>query len=222
MFNLIMKDIAIQKKTLLYTLLFTVFAPIAYFSMNLNGLALYVLPPMATTHIFITFAAKYDEKNNCEIILNSLPLKRNEIVISKYMSVFVFAAIGLVYSILIGFIGKLTGLSMFDSSISLLHIVFVFASVCIFSSIFFPFYLKFGFIKMNLFNVILFMLIVFVPTTAIEYVGANPNNILVQKFNYFISNTSSFTQNSLALTIGLIFFLTSLMISIRIYNNKEF
>ncbi|MGH4117682.1 ABC-2 transporter permease [Clostridium sp.] len=222
MFNLIIKDIAIQKKTLLYTFLYAIFAPLAFSSMNLNGFALYVLPPMATTYIFISFAVKYDEKNKSEIILNSLPLKRDDIVIAKYMSIFVFATLGLAYSILIGFIGKFTGLSMFDSSISLLHIVLVLSSVCIFSSIFFPFYFRFGFIKMNFFNVLLVMLIVFVPTTAIEYAGSNPNNIFVRNINFFITNTSSFTQNSLALVIGLIFFLISLMISIRIYNNKEF
>ncbi|MBK5241174.1 ABC-2 transporter permease [Clostridium sp.] len=222
MFNLVVKDIAIQKKTLLYTFLYAVFAPIAFFSMNLNGFALYVLPPMATTYMFISFAAKYDEKNKSEIIINSLPVKRDDIVISKYISIFVFATLGLVYSILVGFLGKLTGLSMFDSSISLLHIVLVLASVCIFSSIFFPFYFRFGFIKMNFFNVLLVMLIVFLPATAIEYASSNPNNIFVQKIHYFINTTSSFTQNSLALVIGLIIFLISLMISIHIYNNKEF
>ena len=111
---------------------------------------------------------------------------------------------------------------MFTRSISLLDIVLVLTSVCIFSSIFFPVYFKFGFIKMNFFNVILVMLIVFIPTTAIEYASSNPTNILVQKITYFINNTSSLTQNSLALIIGLIFFLISLMISIHIYNNKEF
>ena len=75
---------------------------------------------------------------------------------------------------------------------------------------------------MNLFNVILVMLIVFLPSVAIGYATENPNNNFVQKINYFIGNTSSFTQNSLALLIGLIFFLISLMISIRIYKNKEF
>lgn len=222
MFNLIIKDIAIQKKTLLYTLLYAIFAPIAFFSMAPNGFGLYVFPPMAITYIFISFAANYDEKNKSEIVLNSLPLKRNDIVISKYISIFVFAIIGIIYAILIGFIGKATGLPMFSRSISFLDIVSVFTAVCIFSSIFFPVYFKFGYIKMNFFNVILVMLIIFVPSSVIEYATENPNNIFVIKINYFINNTSSFTHNSLALLIGLIFFFISLMISIRIYKNKEF
>ncbi|MBU3146169.1 ABC-2 transporter permease [Clostridium sp. CF012] len=222
MFNLIIKDIAIQKKTLLYALLYAIFAPIAFSSMEPSGFVLYVLPPMAITYIFISFAASYDEKNKSEIILNSLPLKRDDIVISKYLSIFVFAIIGIIYSILIGFIGKATGLPMFTRSISFLDIVSVLTAVCIFSSMFFPVYFKFGYIKMNFFNVILFMSFLFIPSAAIEYATENPNNIFVQKITYFINNTSSFTHNSLALIIGLIFFLISLMISIRIYKNKEF
>ncbi|MBU3191789.1 ABC-2 transporter permease [Clostridium bowmanii] len=222
MFNLVIKDIAIQKKTLLYALLYAIIAPIAFFSMAPNGFGLYVLPPMATTYIFISLAVSYDEKNKSEIVINSLPIKRVDIVISKYISVFVFATIGIIYSILIGFIGKFTGLQVFAMSISLLDIVLVFTSVCIFSSIFFPVYFKFGYIKMNFFNVILAMVVIFLPSIAISYAIENPNSIFVQKINYFLSNTSSFTQNSLALLIGLIFFLISLIISIRIYKNKEF
>jgi len=221
MSNLIIKDIAIQKKTLLYSLIYTIFAPIAFFSMGPSGFGLYVLSPIATAYLFITFGASYDEKNKSEIILNSLPLKRNEIVISKYISIFVFAILGIIYSILIGFIGKTAGLSMFTRSISLLDIVLVLVSVCIFSSIFFPVYFKFGFVKMTFFNVILLMLMMILPSIVIEYVNKNPNNILVNKFNYFVNNTSSLIQNSLTLIIGLIFFLISLIISLRIYSNKE-
>jgi ABC-2 type transport system permease protein len=222
MLNLIVKDILIQKKTLLYALLYAILAPIVFSSMKPIGLGLYVLPPMAITYMFISFAVSYDEKNKSEIILNSLPIERNDIVISKYISTFVFAILGIIFSILIGFIGKTAGLSMFTRLISLMDIVLVLTSVCILSSIFFPVYFKFGYIKMNLFNVIILMLIMILPTTVFEYFTENPNNILVQNISYFINNTSSFTQNSLILLTGLILFLISLMISIRIYNSKEF
>ena len=190
--------------------------------MGPSGFGLYVISPMAVIYIFITLAVSYDDKNKSEFILNSLPLERSDIVISKYMSTFVYAIIGIIYSILIGLIGKATGLSMFSRSISLLDIVFVFTTACIFSSIFFPVYFKFGNIKMKFFNVILLMIIFFVPMNVITYVSENPNNIFVHKFNYFMNNTSSIMQNSLAIIIGLIIFLISLMISIHIYNNKEF
>lgn len=222
MLNLIVKDILIQKKTLLYTLIYAILAPIVFSSMKPIGFGLYVLPPMAITYMFISFAVSYDEKNKSEIILNSLPIERNDIVISKYISTFVFAILGIIYSILVGFIGKTIGFSMFTRWISLMDIVLVLTSACILSSIFFPVYFKFGYIKMTLFNVIILMLIMILPTTVFDYFAENPNNILVQNINYFINNTSSFIQNSLALLTGLIFFLISLRISIHIYNSKEF
>lgn len=222
MFNLIVKDILIQKKTLLYALLYTVFLSITFSSLKPSGVGLYILAPIITAYMFINFAASFDEKNNSEIILNSLPLKRDDIVIAKYISIFIFAIIGIIYSMLIGFIGKATGLPMYTVSISFLNIVIIFSSVCIVSSIFFPMYFKFGYTKSIIFNTILFMVIFFLPILAIDYSGSNPNNIFVQKINYFISTTSSFTQNSLAIIVGLIIFLLSLMFSLKIYNNKEF
>jgi ABC-2 type transport system permease protein len=221
-FNLVLKDILIQKKSLLYALLYTVFLSITFSSLKPSGVGLYVLAPIITAYMFINFAASFDEKNKSEIILNSLPLKRDDIVIAKYISIFIFAIICIIYSILIGFIGKTTGLPMYTRSISFLDIVLIFSSVCIVSSIFFPMYFKFGYTKSLIFNTMLFMVIFFLPILAIQYAGSNPNNIFVQKINSFIISTSSFTQNSLALIIGLILFLISLMISIHIYNNKEF
>lgn len=141
MLNLIIKDILIQKKTLLYAFLYTIVAATGFFTMNDSGIFLYVLSPIGITYMFIYYAANYDDKNKSEIILNSLPLKRDEIVISKYISAFLFASIGIIYSILIDFIGRKTGL-LHTMSISLLDIVSVIAFVCILSSIYFPVYFK--------------------------------------------------------------------------------
>ncbi|MGH4052806.1 MAG: ABC-2 transporter permease [Clostridium sp.] len=143
-------------------------------------------------------------------------------VIAKYISTFVFGIVGIICSIIVGFIGNTLGLLIFIGSISTLDIVLVVMSTCIFSSIFYPMYFKFGVSRMKIFTVLIFMVLFFVPTSAIEYIANNPGNIIVQKFTYFINNTPSLTQNFLALSIGLISLLISLMISIRTYNNKKF
>jgi len=221
MLNLIKKDIIIQKKTLLIAFSYTILFSITFSSLPI-GLGLYAVAPIVAAFTFITNAVNYDEKNNCEIVLNSLPLKRADIVISKYISTFVFVIIGFIYSILIGLIGNTTGFAIYNVSISLLDIALTLTSVCIFSSIFFPLYFKFGTIKMKVINTLLFVLIIFLPILGFYYANKNPNNILVRKIIYSINNTSSFTLTSLALIVGLIIFLISLIVSIRIYNNKEF
>lgn len=222
MLNLVIKDIAIQKKTLLFAFFYTAFISICFNSMGPNGLALYVVAPILTNYLLVSNAVNYDEKNKSEIVLNSLPLKRDDIVIAKYISIFVFTIMGFIYSILIGFIFKGTGFSTFNNSISLLDIVLVFISVCIFSSIFFPMYFRFGATKMKLFNLLLCMLFILVPLTSISYAIKYPNNILVQKFTCLINNVPSLIQYLLTLVIGLIILLISLVISLGIYKNKEF
>ena len=222
MLNLLKKDIIIQKKTLLTTFFITILFSVTFSSFKPASLGLYMIAPVVVAYTLIMNAVAYDEKNNCEFVLNSLPLERSDIVISKYISIFVFIIIGFIYSVLIGFIGKTTGLQIYNISISLLDIVLTLTAACIYGSIYFPLYFKFGYIKMKIINTILFMLLMLLPTIGFNYAIENPNNPLVQKINYLVANTSRLTQNSLALIIGLIFLLISLIISIRIYNNKEF
>ena len=222
MLNLVIKDILIQKKSLLYAFLYTIFLSFSFSSLKPVGLGLYVLCPLAASYLLTYNAVNYDDKNKSEIILNSLPIKREEIVIAKYISAIMYAVIGIIYSIVIGLIGNAAGFSIYAMSISLWNIILAFTSVCIFGALFLPVYFKYGAIRARVFNIILFMVIFFLPVATINYVSKNPNNILVQKFNYFINNTSSLMLNSLPLIIGIIIFLASTMISIRIYNNKEF
>ena len=103
-------------------------------------------------------------------------------------------------------------------SISLFDLVIVLAFVCIFSSIYFPVYFKFGGIKANQFIVRVLLLFSGLPLVAF----ANGNYNLLQRLYYAIISMTSISIDYLALIVGLIMFLISLMISIGIYNNKEF
>ena len=217
MLNLLIKDILIQKKTFLYGLLYTIVASTGFFTMIDSSFILYVLSPMAITYMFITYAASKDDKNKSEFILNSLPLKRNQIVLSKYISAFVFAAIGIIYSLTIGFIGSTTGL-LLSMTISLSDIVSVLAFACIFSAIYFPICFKFGGIKANQFIVILIMFITFLPLLAF----ANRNNNVLQRMYNSIISATSLSLNYIALIIGLVMFMISLIVSLWIYKNKEY
>ena len=217
MINLVIKDILIQKKTFLFALFYTIVAATGFFTMNNNGFVLYELSPMVIIYMFITYAASYDDKNKSEFVLNSLPLKRNQIVISKYLSAFVFAAIGVIYSISVGFLARTTGL-ISTRSISLFDVVSVLASASIYSSMYFVMYFKFGGVKAN--QIIVIVIIIFSSIPLLVF--ANGNDNVLTKMYYFIIRTTSLSINSLALMIGLILNLISLVISIRLYKNKQF
>ena len=215
MFNLIIKDMIIQKKTFLYALLFSIVVSTNFLFMNTgsNGVSLYMFLPIAISYMFITFALSYDDKNKSAIVLNSLPLKRSDLVISKYISIFVFVAIGIIFSIVTGFIGKTAGLPMFTTSISLNNVITVLSLTCIINSILLPIYFKFGSIKTQIFTAVMITLPIFVLNS--------PTRVMPPKLMDFINNSSNLTLISLATITSLIFFIISLIISIHIYNKKE-
>ena len=103
---------------------------------------------------------------------------------------------------------------MFTRFINFYDIVKVLTTVCIFNSIIFPVYFKFGAIKTQILTVILLLIPMLIFT--------NPDSALIEKLSYFINNTSSLGQVFFALMIALIFFSISLIISLKIYSKKEF
>lgn len=214
MLNLIKKDIFIQKMTFLYAFIIVLVSSTNFMNPGPNGLILYVFSPIFINYMFINFALSYDAKNKGEIVLNSLPIKRKEIVIAKYVSIFVFAAIGIIYSIVIGFIGKIAGLSMFTTTITLKNIVTILTYSCLYNSMLLPIYFKLGYMKSQIFTIILIALVMIA--------FSDPNNIVIQKVFQFINNRSSLTLYFLALIANLFTLIISLIASILIYNNKEF
>ncbi|MBN3526167.1 ABC-2 transporter permease [Paenibacillus apiarius] len=77
MFNLILKDILIQKKIIIFYIATIILYLLVDTSLVLIGFIYSV--------VFIMNAYSYDEKDNVNILLNSLPYTRKEIVSSKYI-----------------------------------------------------------------------------------------------------------------------------------------
>lgn len=85
MVNLIFKDILIQKKMILLYIA----TIILYLLIDVSLVRIGFLYSLA----FITMAFSYDEKDNANILLNSLPYTRKEIVSSKYIGVLIHVSI---------------------------------------------------------------------------------------------------------------------------------
>jgi len=86
MINLILKDVLIQKKIIL----FYIATLIIYL---LAGVPSLIPLGFLYSVIFILNAFAYDEKDNANILLNSLPYTRKEIVSSKYIGSLIFTTI---------------------------------------------------------------------------------------------------------------------------------
>ncbi|MEY9979511.1 ABC-2 transporter permease [Lysinibacillus sp. RC79] len=93
MINLILKDFLIQKKLIL----FYIATIIIYL---LAGVPLIFLGFLYSV-IYILNAFAYDEKDNANILLNSLPYTRKEIVSSKYIGSLIFTTL-FVFMIYVG------------------------------------------------------------------------------------------------------------------------
>ena len=94
MINLILKDVLIQKKLILFyiaTIIIYLWAGVP--SLLFLGFLYSV--------IFILNAFAYDEKDNANILLISLPYTRKEIVSSKYIGSLIFTTI-FVFMIYVG------------------------------------------------------------------------------------------------------------------------
>jgi ABC-2 type transport system permease protein len=104
MFNLLIKDLLIQKKSLWYLLFYILILLLVFTSTSMDGdiaVVLYATCTCFIGYLLIAGACSYDEQNRSEVFLNSLPITRKDIVLSKYLSIFVYTVIGLVAGILI-------------------------------------------------------------------------------------------------------------------------
>jgi ABC-2 type transport system permease protein len=91
MFNLVLKDILIQKKTFVLGLFYI---PIMAIAFQHSVTSMIPAGIVGLTYIVLITACAYDDKYKTDIMLNSLPLHRNSIVLARYMSLFLYYVIG--------------------------------------------------------------------------------------------------------------------------------
>lgn len=128
MYNLIKKDIKMQKMSSLFLL------PVLLFYLFLNTPSIWIGVIFCIALIMNAFAN--DEKSNIHILLNSLPYTRKEIVSSKYISTFIF-----IFMVLITlFFGNLI---IYKELLDWKSSFFIISSVMVFTSFSLPFSYKF-------------------------------------------------------------------------------
>lgn len=217
MFNLVLKDILIQKKSLiLYCLVSFIFTLINQTNSN-NSTMLFIMIPVFISYSLLMGACTYDDKNKCHIMLNSFPVNRIDLVISKYLSTFVFMFIGFLLIFLITTILNFSGFSHFSRMINLEDILGFSISIILLSSIYFPIYFKFGYYKLRYVNMVLFMSGFFIPPMLVGAIskGTAPNFIL------YLNSQPNWLVNTFAIIATFIILLSSMLLSARFYLNKD-
>ena len=221
MFSLVLKDILIQKKNLFAILIYP-FIGILAFGFSFGSSTGYIFSIISIGYVMILTASGYDEKNKFDVVLNSLPLKRDDAVIAKYMSVAVFFVMGSILTAAAGIVVKLTGLFPYINIIKLSDVLLAACSLCLYYAIYFPLNYKFGAIKMKLINMLIYMVFIFVPMFVAGLIKDNPDDKSLQAVLHVIGRMSSSSVSLIIAAAVLILLVLSINISIGIYRNKDF
>ncbi|MDA7028333.1 ABC-2 transporter permease [Bacillus sp. CLL-7-23] len=202
MFNLIHKDIVLQKKTLAVLFL---------------GLCAYLILDASPIWVGIAFSIaismntfSIDEKSSIHILLNSLPYTRKEIVSSKYIVVVLFTLM-MAAAIFIG------NFMIHGEFILWKDILFMIAIVIVAASFMLPFCYKFKSNYLLIASIIAFVLYMLI----INFVVQNLND----KMREFIHMLLTLQNTPLYLIVAIsviTLYGCSWILSIRIYRNKVF
>jgi len=209
MYQLIFKDVLLLKKILLLVLGFIVFF---LFLENPPSFAIAL-----AGFIYISNSGSFDNLSHSDLMWNSLPISRNKIVSAKYISILIF---GLFVK---GVVTVLQGLlyytfKMYEQPFpeaSQLAIGFV--SILIVASIYYPIFYKFGEKYARILMMITVLGTVVLGNIVWFFVKSKVENVL-----QFLSQYSYDQVLVVGIVATLIIFVSSWLLSIRIYKAKDF
>ena len=228
MVNLVWKDLLISKRYLWVVPLYGFFAFFAFRTMPDGGLS---AATVAVTYMLMLQAITQDDKNKSEIMLNSLPLRRLDIVLAKYLSVFLYAALGILSFLLAQGMITVIGIPISISKISSEEILGALIAMIVMISIYFPIYFKFGSLRSRMVGMFLFLACLFFLPLGIQIVhrfgGLNNSTwptimVSTQRVVSRLQTQADWQIASYLLVCALILLAASVSLSLRFYRRREF
>jgi len=219
MISLIKKDLKLSVKINIFAVFYALFVS-ASGLINGNPFVaniLYVLSIIMFTFITVLYVNGYDDKYKSEIILNSFPIDRRDIIRGKYISLIIFILIS--SGAIIIFTNMLPRILSKEGKVGAnIYTLIIAANILLlFYSIYYPFYFKIGG-GLKTFNTILWLLLVIGPNLLVKAFKALDQKGLLEK----LMNIDFDKINLYMLVISLIIYYLSLQMSKKIYMKKEF
>lgn len=219
MIGLIKKDLKLSIKINLFAVIYVLFISVnGLLSKDLLiGNIIYVLSIIIFTFVVVIYVNGFDDKYKSEVILNSFPLDRRNIVRSKYITLIIFILIS--SAVIVALTNVLPMLLNIDGRASAnIHTVIIAANVLLlFYSIYYPIYFKVG-EGLRTFNTILWLLLVIGPNLLVKALKTLDQRKLLE----ILAHIDLDKINLYLLGISLIIYYLSLQISKKIYVKKEF
>lgn len=214
MFNLILKDILIQKKNVAIVLAYVI-GSFFFFSYMPYGIFTVIIA--ATVYIISQGAFWIDEKNNADFMLNSLPIDRKTLVKAKYLSIYLYYFAASILYVLIYMLNSFLHFVRVTQDV-LRPEVFIAGFICaiIISSVNYPAYLKFGITKSRYVMFILFF--------AIFALAGEISKVIEKSFGNapdLIGASSSLLGMVICVLTGIVVHYLSYLLSYNLYKNKD-
>ncbi len=218
--QLIKKELILQKKTLGFGLLYSLLLFAVFANAIFEGFA-YSMSAFGMLYITIVGIAQAEYKNNSDIIINSLPTTRREIVGAKYLSIITCTIIALVIVSFVGLVFHQLPAPFHYRLINMVDVVMILVSVLLLAAISLPIYFKTGAQWVRIVNMFIFMIIFFAPAQIAVYLSKNGYQPWIQSLTHIARDQSwLFSLSVLAIMLGLL--LVSYFISLKIYLKKDF
>ncbi|MCC0699732.1 ABC-2 transporter permease [Clostridioides sp. ZZV15-6383] len=209
--GLILKDLLNLKGNVKFILLFIIM--FGFMSSlgdgNVNNF-IGVIIVLCTTMIVSTFS--YDDLNKWDSYVLTMPIKRNDIVLSKYLTMLIFSFIGVLVSLIVSIIIGYFKNTLVLSETLLINALTLSVSIC-FGSLILPLIYKFGTERARLLMILCFL----VPTLALLVFKSILENISSPISIEIIFNTLTYSLPFIATFL----FVVSYFISSKIYSKKE-
>lgn len=220
MYNLVIKEFLLQKKYMIIYVLYGIgIAVAACFTPGIVSNFFYVFYITTASYLSVMYSNGYEMRGQSEVMLNSLPVNREQIINAKYIYLQILI---ILYSILIfifSFVARIINKSS-TAAFSINMYVISFIVLGLVFSIYYPLYFKLGREKLRVVT-LFFYLIIFVSPEFYSKAAINPEKYHLVKVLTFVTNNSNLVLISLSAVVILLLIASS-SISARIYKNKEF
>ncbi|HBF0182919.1 TPA: ABC-2 transporter permease [Clostridioides difficile] len=209
--GLILKDLLNLKGNIKFILLFIImFGFMSSLGDGNDNNFIGVIIVLCTTMIVSTFS--YDDLNKWDSYVLTMPINRNDIVLSKYLTMLIFSFIGVLVSLIVSVtIGYFKNTLILNETL-LINALILSISVC-FGSLILPLIYKFGTERARLLMILCFL----VPTLALLVFKSILENISSPISIEIILNTLVYSLPFVAILL----FVISYFISSKIYSKKE-
>lgn len=222
MSTLIYKELLVQKRSLRFNLGYVLFL-MAVFGLSGGPFSemAYIMGSVAVAFMFTQTGCAYDDKNKGEVIINSLPLSRRDVVRAKYWSTLLYGAAMLAVMAFIGF--GLTRLPVLKlRMIKARDVVVSLSAISLLAAMYYPFFFKLGYIRSKVFTMFMFYLFFFGPSLTLSYAATHPDNPVVRNVSLCLTQTPQELAGLLSLGAALAVLLLSQTISVHFYLRREF